>query len=66
MSGIESEIRRKRQAEEAKAKTREAMKREGQEAAGQDSRLSHYVEKEKAALKKGARDVEANRNLREG
>lgn len=65
MSGLETELRRKKQAEDAKAKARQAMKHEAQQAAEQDSRLEHYVEQEKAGLKKGAKLAEVNRTLRE-
>ena len=66
MSGIKSEIEKKKRAEAAKAATREAMKRESRQAAGRDSRLEHYVGKEKAALKSQEKLAEANRDLRQG
>lgn len=65
MSGLEAEIRKKKQAEAAKAKTREAMKHESHQAAEHDSRLEHYVEQEKAGLKKTAKLSEANKALRD-
>lgn len=64
MSGIEKEVQRKKQAQAGKTAAREAMKRESHQAADQDSRLKHYVEKEKAELKRDAKDAEANKELR--
>ena len=64
MTGIENEVKKQKQEQTAKARTREAMKHESHQAAEQDSRLKHYVEKEKADLKRGAKDAEANKELR--
>lgn len=64
MTGIEKEIKKQKQQQAAKAATREAMKHESHQAADQDSRLKHYVEKEKSALKRDAKDAEANKELR--
>ena len=64
MSGIEKEIKKKKQEQAAKTAARQAMKHESHQAAEQDSRLKHYVEKEKAELKRGAKDAEANKELR--
>lgn len=64
MTGIEKEIKKQKQEQAAKTATREAMKHESHQAADQDSRLKHYVEKEKAELRRGSKDAEANKELR--
>ena len=64
MTGIEKAIKKQKQEGAAKAATREAMKHESHQAAEQDSRLKHYVEKEKADLKRDAKEAEANKELR--
>lgn len=65
MSGIEKEIARKKQQQTGQAKAREALKRETQQAKD-DSRLEHYVGKEKSELKRGAKEAKANKDLRDG
>ena len=65
MSGIEKEVQRKKQEQAAQEKTRAAMKHESHQAADQDSRLKHYVEKEKAELRRDAKEAEINKDLRQ-
>ena len=65
MSDIEREVEKKKQEQAAQEKTRAAMKHESHQAAERDSRLKHYVEKEKAELKREAKEAEVNKDLRQ-